>query len=57
MVFENQELARELAERVAAKDLAKCKIITIKQADKFHDPKRLPDMFQLLIWNGLKGEL
>ena len=55
--FESGELASRLAESVLAGDMPKSEFVTKAQAAVFHDPKRPPDLFKLLLWNGLRGEL
>ncbi|MCX5792857.1 MAG: phosphatidylserine/phosphatidylglycerophosphate/cardiolipin synthase family protein [Elusimicrobia bacterium] len=55
--FENEKLAASLADSVTAGDLPKCELMTKEQAAVFHDPQNPPDIFKLLLWNGLRGEL
>ena len=57
LVIEHPELAGQLASFVKNSDMLKVKAISINEAQTFHNPKNVPDMLQLLLWNGLKGML
>ncbi|MFA6319061.1 MAG: phosphatidylserine/phosphatidylglycerophosphate/cardiolipin synthase family protein [Elusimicrobiota bacterium] len=55
--FESEPLGAELASNVIAEVLPKCALITPAAAEEFHNPRHPPDLLQLLLWNGIKGEL
>ena len=57
LVIEQLDLASKLAKFDKDSDLKKVRTISKEDAEECHNPRNPPDMFQLFLWNGVKGLL
>lgn len=57
LVFENEIMAKALTGYEMSVDIKKSRLISDVDAENYYNPRNPPDVFKLLIWNGLKGML